>query len=249
MISGLLRGLRARLVRPATSGIGTGLPPVPMSPRPGAGPGPSSRHLAPDRAGVRARRSGGSCRCGWRGRLSRQRDPSRASGLRERSIPERPFERAALAGYPFAGSGLPGGRRRWTFETSPTSVVRLSFFRLRQAVSARIPEPVFCLSISPGSARRSRVAASGTDQARISRWRRCCPDEADAVPMRPPRRLAGPAARAEPDDTHPGVVIRSALPAADVPETIPAACLVAVRAGGSRRTHAQGGPSGSTSRP
>ncbi|MEM6357893.1 MAG: hypothetical protein AAF844_19715, partial [Pseudomonadota bacterium] len=53
------------------------------------------------------------------------------------SIIERILERAAVAFCRLAVSGLPGARRRWTFETSPAAI-RFALFRLRWASSSSL---------------------------------------------------------------------------------------------------------------
>ena len=69
------------------------------------------------------------------------------------STPDRSRERAAFAHCFGSGIGLPGGLRKWTFETSPALAMRRSFFAERYAVSAQTDDPVFDLSSSPGNSR------------------------------------------------------------------------------------------------
>lgn len=47
------------------------------------------------------------------------------------STAERTLERAALARWRWAGSGLPGDRRKWIFDSRPARRIARSFFWLR----------------------------------------------------------------------------------------------------------------------
>jgi hypothetical protein len=64
---------------------------------------------------------------------------------------------------------LPGGFRKWTFETNPAFAMCYSFSVDRYPVWAHTNEPVLLRSSSPVSSRPSYRAASVTDLVRMNR--------------------------------------------------------------------------------